>query len=90
MAGRCAIGLDAGGTKLLCGVVDEDLEVRHRSRRLIGGLDRERLRRCDGPGCVLFFVATNPRRRWCSPAICGNRVRVARHYDRHQRGRGAA
>jgi glucokinase len=43
MPGRCAIGIDAGGTKLLCGVVDEDLAVHHRSRRLIGGLDRERL-----------------------------------------------
>jgi predicted RNA-binding Zn ribbon-like protein len=49
---------------------------------LLGGADRGRLRRCDGPGCVLLFVATNPRRRWCSAAGCGNRVRVARHYRR--------
>ncbi|HEX2035856.1 MAG TPA: ABATE domain-containing protein [Chloroflexota bacterium] len=50
---------------------------------LLGGEERLRLRRCEGPGCVLFFVATNPRRRWCSPALCGNRVRVARHYRLH-------
>jgi glucokinase len=31
MAGACAIGVDLGGTKLLVGVVDEDLRVLHRS-----------------------------------------------------------
>jgi predicted RNA-binding Zn ribbon-like protein len=41
------------------------------------------LRRCGGPGCLLFFVATNPRRRWCSDRLCGNRVRVSRHRHRH-------
>lgn len=56
---------------------------------ILGGPDRGRLRRCEGPGCVLLFVATNPRRRWCSPATCGNRVRVARHYARHHRPGGA-
>jgi predicted RNA-binding Zn ribbon-like protein len=50
---------------------------------LLAGDDRRRLRRCDGPGCVLLFLATNPRRRWCSARGCGNRVRVARHYRRH-------
>lgn len=50
---------------------------------VLGGADRTRLRRCERPGCILVFVATNPRRRWCSPAVCGNRVRVARHYARH-------
>jgi predicted RNA-binding Zn ribbon-like protein len=45
--------------------------------------DLHRLRRCDGPGCTLLFVATNPRRRWCSPDTCGNRVRVARHFAHH-------
>ena len=36
------------------------------------------------PGCVLYFVQDHPRREWCSTA-CGNRARVARHYDRHHR-----
>lgn len=40
------------------------------------------LRRCDGPGCVLMFVPSNRRRRWCSSQRCGNRVRVARHQSR--------
>lgn len=42
------------------------------------------LRVCAHPDCVLQFVALNPRRRWCSAAVCGNRARVARHYQRQQ------
>ena len=38
MAGR-VIGIDAGGTKLLAGVVDEQLGVHHRSVRLWHGTD---------------------------------------------------
>jgi predicted RNA-binding Zn ribbon-like protein len=49
---------------------------------LLASEQRQLLRACEGPGCVLLFLATNPRRHWCSPAICGNRVRVARHYRR--------
>jgi predicted RNA-binding Zn ribbon-like protein len=41
-----------------------------------------RLRRCASPGCSMIFVAVNPRRSWCAPGVCGNRVRVARHYSR--------
>ncbi|MGV9408640.1 CGNR zinc finger domain-containing protein [Nocardia sp. NPDC003693] len=42
-----------------------------------------RLKRCEADDCVLLFVPAHPRRRWCSPQRCGNRVRVARYYDRH-------
>jgi glucokinase len=41
MSGRRVIGVDAGGTKLLTGVVDEDLTVRHRVRRLWEGGGRD-------------------------------------------------
>lgn len=41
-----------------------------------------RLRRCANPACAMIFVAVNPRRSWCVPEVCGNRVRVARHYRR--------
>lgn len=46
-----------------------------------------RLRRCDGAGCVLWFLDTsrNGRRRWCSMAGCGNRAKVKAHYDRTTR-----
>jgi predicted RNA-binding Zn ribbon-like protein len=53
---------------------------------VIAGPDREHLRACGAPGCVLLFVKDHPRRRWCSDA-CGNRARQARHYDRKRRAR---
>ncbi|MFF3563625.1 CGNR zinc finger domain-containing protein [Streptomyces sp. NPDC002574] len=62
-----------------------DLAVRliaHQAVELFTGPDRDRLRPCVAPNCLLFFVKNHGRREWCSPA-CGNRVRVARHYQRH-------
>lgn len=41
-----------------------------------------RLRRCANPACSMIFIAVNPRRSWCAPGICGNRVRVARYHRR--------
>jgi glucokinase len=43
MAPRRVIGIDAGGTKLLGGVVDEALVVHHRVHRRIRGLDQAEL-----------------------------------------------
>ncbi|MFD9096649.1 CGNR zinc finger domain-containing protein [Streptomyces collinus] len=43
-----------------------------------------RIRECEADDCVMLFVATHPRRRWCAAARCGNRMRVARHYQRHK------
>lgn len=43
-----------------------------------------KVRRCEGPQCQLLFLPAHPRRRWCSPTLCGNRVRVARYYQRHR------
>ncbi|MEU8326329.1 CGNR zinc finger domain-containing protein [Nonomuraea sp. NPDC048881] len=45
-----------------------------------------RIRACEGPRCLMIFLPAHPRRRWCSPELCGNRVRVARHYQRHKTG----
>ena len=42
------------------------------------------VRRCEGPGCRMLFLPAHPRRRWCSPATCGNRTRVARYYQLHK------
>ncbi|MGC4957376.1 CGNR zinc finger domain-containing protein [Actinomadura citrea] len=44
------------------------------------------VRECEADDCVMLFLPTHPRRRWCSAARCGNRVRVARHYRRHRTG----
>lgn len=42
------------------------------------------VRQCAADDCVLLFLPAHPRRQWCSPARCGNRTRVARHYQRHK------
>jgi predicted RNA-binding Zn ribbon-like protein len=43
-----------------------------------------RIRSCQHPACVLWFYDTtrNGTRRWCSMAVCGNRTKARRHYDR--------
>lgn len=54
---------------------------------LITDPDKQRaLRRCANPDCSMLFLATNKRRIWCTPNICGNRARVARHYERTHPG----
>lgn len=55
--------------------------------RLLAGPDIRDVRRCDAPACVMVFLPRNPRRRWCTPEICGNRARAARYYLRHKDGR---
>jgi len=48
------------------------------------------VRRCANPRCVLFFRdrSRTRRRRWCSMAICGNRIKVATHLRRQGRRAG--
>lgn len=43
MSPECVIGVDLGGTKLLAGVVDADLNVHHRVHRPVHGLDQRQL-----------------------------------------------
>ncbi|MEV0385981.1 ABATE domain-containing protein [Nonomuraea sp. NPDC050643] len=43
-----------------------------------------KVRSCEAPHCRMLFLPAHPRRRWCSPDLCGNRVRVARYYQRHK------
>ena len=44
------------------------------------------VKRCANPACRAFFYDTskNHTRRWCDPARCGNRMRVAAHYRRRR------
>ncbi|WP_371871358.1 CGNR zinc finger domain-containing protein [Phytohabitans rumicis] len=44
---------------------------------------RVKVRQCEADDCVMLFLPAHPRRRWCSGACCGNRTRVAWHYQRH-------
>lgn len=47
-------------------------------------LERSRVRRCDGPRCVLLYydATKNHSRRWCDMAVCGNRAKANAHYQR--------
>ncbi len=43
-----------------------------------------RLRPCGNPECALFLIDhSKPNKaRWCSMAVCGNRMKARRHYER--------
>lgn len=45
-----------------------------------------RVRRCPGPSCGWLFLDTSGRRRWCSMATCGSRVKMRRLYERRRGG----
>ncbi|MDX3072720.1 CGNR zinc finger domain-containing protein [Streptomyces sp. MI02-7b] len=69
-----------GGNAALAAIAGEAIA-------LLGSPDRLRLlRRCANPECSMLFLAENPRRKWCTSNICGNRARVARHYARTHAG----
>jgi predicted RNA-binding Zn ribbon-like protein len=48
-----------------------------------------RLRPCGNPECALFLIDhSKPNTaRWCSMAVCGNRMKARRHYERTRAGR---
>ena len=60
--------------------------IAHQGISLLAGPGRDLLRPCLAPNCPLFFVKDHARREWCTPG-CGNRARVARHYQRHHPAR---
>jgi len=45
--------------------------------------------KCQNPRCILYFydATKNHARRWCSMTVCGNRMKVAAHYQRRRRAR---
>ncbi|WP_117170051.1 CGNR zinc finger domain-containing protein [Paraliobacillus sediminis] len=46
---------------------------------LISSGQLNNIHRCANPDCVLLFIDTHGRRKWCSMKICGNRSKVTRH-----------
>ena len=48
----------------------------------------ERLRACANPQCERFLIdrSRSNQARWCSMAICGNRAKARRHYERVRTG----
>lgn len=52
--------------------------------QLLARGEKLHLHRCANPDCVLLFIDTTGRRKWCSMNICGNRTKVARHQIRRK------
>ncbi len=69
--------LEHGGHPALAAIADDAITV------LTDDQLRGQLRRCANPACSMLFLATNPRRTWCTANICGNRTRAQRHYHQH-------
>lgn len=55
---------------------------------LLTSKERNRLRQCASPTCGWLFLDStkNHRRQWCSMTGCGNKARVQRHRQRHDKG----
>ncbi|MHA0858111.1 CGNR zinc finger domain-containing protein [Paenibacillus sp. CMAA1364] len=47
--------------------------------KLLSSNQLRNIQRCANPDCVLLFIDTHGRRKWCSMKICGNRSKVTRH-----------
>ncbi|MEH2920692.1 CGNR zinc finger domain-containing protein [Samsonia erythrinae] len=57
--------------------------------RLLSGDELKYVRQCEAHDCTLMFLDTTKshRRRWCSMALCGNRMKVAAFRSRkHEAG----
>jgi len=54
--------------------------------QLLANDQLQHLHRCNNPECVLLFIDSNPRRKWCSMKICGNRIKVTRHQQQKKHG----
>jgi len=50
--------------------------------------DLSLVKKCRNAACILYFYDTtkNHARQWCSMGLCGNRIKVAAHYRRQQKG----
>jgi predicted RNA-binding Zn ribbon-like protein len=47
------------------------------------------IRRCEGAGCILWFLdlTRNHSRRWCSMETCGNRMKAAQYRQKARSAR---
>ncbi len=43
----------------------------------------KRVKKCDNPTCLAYFVNNSGKRKWCSMETCGNRRKSFRHYQRY-------
>lgn len=62
--------------------------VVHAAVMLLTGPDVSRIRRCASEKCDWMFLDRSKRgnRRWCDMAVCGNRAKAQRFYERKKKG----
>ncbi|WP_043316444.1 ABATE domain-containing protein [Microbulbifer sp. HZ11] len=69
-------------------ITDEVLlhPIAHAFVHLVTDIDLNLVKQCEAPDCILMFhdQTKSHRRRWCSMALCGNRMKVAAHRTRAQ------
>ncbi|AAV82441.1 UNVERIFIED_ORG: putative RNA-binding Zn ribbon-like protein [Idiomarina abyssalis] len=60
--------------------------VAHAFLHLLTELDFSLVKQCEADDCVLMFhdQTKSHRRRWCSMALCGNRMKAAAHRKRNR------
>jgi predicted RNA-binding Zn ribbon-like protein len=80
--------LEWAGPRPGTGVVVAVATIAADAIEVVSGSLGESLRACEAHGCVRIFLQDHGRRRWCS-RTCGDRVRVARHYEKTRRERGS-
>jgi predicted RNA-binding Zn ribbon-like protein len=79
--------LDNEGLDVRLAVDDEDHRLPARAVLAWGAITRDlpgRLRACTNDECRLFLLDRSHANtaRWCSMAVCGNRMKARRHYRR--------
>lgn len=79
--------VDHSGLDVHLAVEDEDRRLAARAVLAWGALTRDlpgRLRPCANDECRLFLLDRSRANtaRWCSMAVCGNRMKARRHYQR--------
>jgi predicted RNA-binding Zn ribbon-like protein len=57
----------------------------HSALRILSVDEKHRLKICGNCGWLFIDRSKNRSRAWCDMAVCGNRVKAARHYDRSRR-----
>jgi predicted RNA-binding Zn ribbon-like protein len=65
------------------------LPIAHAMADVVCSDDFSRVKTCGGHGCTLMFMdrTRGNARRWCSMAVCGNRMKQAAHRTRVHPGR---
>ena len=82
--GHVAFALGTNGPEHRVEVDEERWRLPWLAAQNLLELDRERVRACASPDCTLHFYDASRagRRQWCSMAMCGNRAKARRHYER--------